>query len=177
MIRSDRLLLACTLGLAIVGTPVRATAACDVTGTVVDAEDRPVVDLDVRLLEGATPRHTTTDARGRFQFAAVPGKTDVVAILGEGGPTPRMLIVENGKPVELRASVDPAGDCAVTLGPDGSHPMTPDLLALYQGLRRGLALMDRLGIHPTQPLRVEVNDADRLPRRGLLGGHPELQRR
>ncbi|MEM9455488.1 MAG: carboxypeptidase-like regulatory domain-containing protein [Myxococcota bacterium] len=168
--------LAPALG-ALMGSPPATAAECDVAVTVIDADDQPVVGLDVQLADGAAPRHATTDAEGRARFPAVPGPTEVVAMLGEGGPSPRFTILDNGTPVGLRAAVDPAVECAVTLGPDSDHPLAPDLLALYQGLRRGFALMQSLEIRPTNPLRVEVNDAIASPTEAYWSGtssfHPE----
>lgn len=168
--------LAPALG-ALIGPPPATAAECEVTVTVVDPDDQPVVDLDVQLADGAAPRHAITDARGHARFPAVTGPTEVVAMLREGGPSPRFTILDNGTPVGLRAAVDPTIDCAVTLGPDSDHPMAPDLLVLYQGLRRGFALMESLEIRPTDPLRVEVNDAVASPTEAYWVGtssfHPQ----
>ncbi|MEX1362543.1 MAG: carboxypeptidase-like regulatory domain-containing protein [Nannocystaceae bacterium] len=137
-------------------------APCDVTGTVVDARERPVAGIDIRLDDGAAPRHTSTDAQGRFRFATVPAATTVVATLAEGGKTPRFRILSEGGPVELRSPVDPATGCEVRLDPAAGPPMAADLLELYQGTRRGFALIDALGIRGTpgdgKRLTVEAND-------------------
>lgn len=143
--------------------PSIATAApCDVTGTVVDGHERPVAGLDIRLEDGAAPRHTSTDAQGRFRFATVPAATTVVATLSEGGKTPRFRILSAGAPVELRSPVDPAAGCEVRLSPAAGPPMAADLLELYQGTRRGFALIEALGIRGTPRastvLTVEAND-------------------
>jgi hypothetical protein len=154
------------LGALQTSPPIAAAtpSTCDVVGTVRDAEAEPVAGLDVRLELGPAgkaepkPRHTTTDAEGRFRFAGVAEPADVVAALREGGEHPRFFLVEGEDPVELRASVDPAKGCELTLGPDSPRPFAADLLALYQGLRRGFALFERLGLRSGPPLRVEVND-------------------
>lgn len=163
MIRSPRLIvpaLALLGGLqAHVPTAEAAPAACEVVGTVVDAEGKPVAGLDVRLEPGAKVPHTTTDADGRFRFARVTAPVEVVATLQEGGPRPRFVVVESASPFELRASVDPAAArCEVALGPSPAAPQAADLLALYQGLRRGFALFEQLGIARGPLLRVEAND-------------------
>lgn len=139
-------------------SPALAAAPCEVTGTVVDAEGHPVAGLDVRVEPGAKRRHTTTDADGRFRFARVTGPAQVVVALREGGEHPRFAIVEGPDPVELRAPVDPAQSCEVALGPASDRAQVADLLELYQGLRRGFALFEVLGLRDGPRLRVEVND-------------------
>lgn len=137
-----------------------AAAPCDVLGTVRDADGRPVPNVSVRIEDGKAkaPRRTTTDAEGRFTFPAILTPVEVVATLDDAGPNQRFLIVERLAPVELRATVDPAQGCEVTLGPQ-AHPQGADLLALHHGLRQGLELYDQLGIRKGPVLRVEVGDA------------------
>lgn len=153
------LLAPALLALALLAWPSTVAAKpCEVVGTVRDAEGQPVVGMHVRLEAGAKPREATTDAEGRFRFAKVSGPAQVVASLRDGGERPRFTIVEGPAPVELRAAVDPAKSCELTLGPDAKHPRAADLLALYQGLRRGFALFERLGIPSGPTLRVEASD-------------------
>lgn len=144
---------------------VAAAAPCEVVGTVRDADDEPVPGLHVRLQASGRPRETSTDAEGRFRFTGVSGRAEVIASLRERGEHPRFVVVEGKDPVELRATVEPASGCEVAFGPE-SRARAGDLLALYQGLRRGFALFDRLGIRhpaakgspPPPPLRVEASD-------------------
>jgi len=148
------------LGLTLT-RPAVVSAACDVSGRVVDAEERPMPGMAVRLIDGAAPRHAVTDADGRFAFAAVPGPAEVFVTLGEGGASPRFVLLRSGAPLELSAAVDPAQSCEVSLGPPhapGGPERGADVLDLYGGLRRGFALMEQLGIRPTRPLQVMVDD-------------------
>ena len=145
--------------LALLAAPSLAAAApCDVTGTVHGADGQPIPNLPVRLEQAKAPRHTTTDAEGRFRFATVSKPATVVATLGDGGKEPRFLLTERGTPVELQAPVDPATSCEVTLGSDSPRLMAADLLTLHQGLRQGFALFDQLGIRRGPTLHVEVSD-------------------
>jgi hypothetical protein len=153
----SRLALPALALLALAWPHVTAAAPCEVVGTVRDADDQPVAGMLVRLEARPKPRETTTDAEGRFRFTRVTGRTEVVAGLREGGPSPRFLVVEGKEPVELRATVDPDTSCQIALGPD-SRERAGDLLALYQGLRRGFALFETLGIRTGAPLRVEASD-------------------
>lgn len=148
------------LAAALFAWPSTAAAKpCEVVGTVRDAEGQPVVGMHVRLeVRGKKPRQATTDAEGRARFAGVSGPAQLVASLRDGGERPRFTIVEGTEPVELRAEVDPASSCEVTLGPDSPRPRAADLLALYQGLYRGFALFERLGIRSGPTLRVEASD-------------------
>lgn len=153
-----RLAIALALG-SICATPSSAAAApCDVTGTVVDAQGRPLVGLDVRLEDGAAPRHTRTDDEGAFRFATVPKATTVVATLRDADDPPLFTLLSEGAPVELRGTVDPATTCTLTLGPDAGPPNAADLMELVQGVRRGFALVDALGIRGKAPLTIEADD-------------------
>lgn len=154
-----RLAALVSLALAVLAWP-RTTAAkpCEVVGTVRDAEGRPVEGMPVTLEARPKARQATTDAEGRFRFTGVNAPAEVIASLRDGGERPRFTIFEGKDPVELRATVDPASSCAVDLGPDASRPRAADLLALYQGLRRGFALFERLGIRSGPTLRVEASD-------------------
>ncbi|MCA9652279.1 MAG: carboxypeptidase regulatory-like domain-containing protein [Myxococcales bacterium] len=165
------LVLASTLGLALL--PRLAPAApCDVAGKVVDAEGKPLVGLDVRLDEKPTPRHTTTDDEGRFRFTAVAEATMVVATLRDGGKPPRFTILSADEPVELRAPVDPATTCEPTLDPADGPPTAAELMEIYQGVRRGFALIDRLGIRGTASLSIETDDGIASPRATYWTGPP-----
>ncbi|MEM7152766.1 MAG: carboxypeptidase-like regulatory domain-containing protein [Myxococcota bacterium] len=147
------------LAIAVLLAPATAIAApCDVQGIVVDPEGNPVVGIDVRLEDGAAPRHTKTDERGAFRFATVAKPTAVVATLRDAGQDPRFTLVEADAPIELRTKVDPSGDCTVSLGAADGPPEAAARLALYQGLRRGFDLIDRLGISSRTPLTVVVAD-------------------
>ncbi len=170
-------LLRSTVLLALaLGHPATASAECTVEGTVVDEDGQPVVGIDVRLMQGSAPRHTVTDEQGHFTFAAVPGPTEVFAVLGEGGRTPRFVMTKGGETLQLRGTVEPDRSCTVALDAS-AHPRGSDLLPLYQGLWRGLTLMERLGIRPKEPLRVEIDDAIASPTEAYWAGtfsfHPE----
>lgn len=150
--------------LALAGAAQAAPSVCEVLGTVRDADGGPVAGLPVRLELGPTMRRskpptTVTDAEGRFRFASASTAGEVVVSLGDGASPPRFTMLEGGAPVELRAPIDPARSCEVVLGPDHPRPHAADLLALHQGLRRGFALYERLGVRTSgPPLRVEVLD-------------------
>jgi hypothetical protein len=147
------------LALVVLAWPRTAAAKpCEVVGTVRDAEGHPVVGMHVRLEARPKPRQTTTDTEGRFRFADVSARAEVVASLRDGGDNAWFSIFEGQDPVELRVEIDPATSCAVALGPDSPRPRAADLLALYQGLRRGFALFERLGIRRGPTLRVEASD-------------------
>ena len=149
--------LALSVGVTL--APAIASAApCDVEGTVLDGNGNPVAGIDVRLEDGAAPRHTATDDRGKFRFATVPASAAVVASLRDAGEKPRFTLLEANAPIELRTTVDPATSCEVSLGVEHGPPEAAARLELYQGLRRGFELIGRLGIPSATPLTVVVAD-------------------
>lgn len=156
-----RLALPALALLALAWPHAAAAAPCEVTGTVRDADGQPVVGVAVRLEQTPQPKRSqpptaTTDTEGNFRFSGRHSRGEVIASLHDTTSL-WFSILEGGGAVELRATLAPDTSCQISIGPD-AHPRGADLLALYQGLRRGFLLFERLGIRRGTTLRVEASD-------------------